>query len=69
VVLVGSDRLELEYAPGDADLAQHQAGKYRVRLHESRWRNRHAPQLAVSRKQLMVALRRVQAVYIRATFQ
>jgi hypothetical protein len=43
-------------------------GKYKVRLHESQWRNRISPQLPVTRKQLMVALQKVQAIYIRGTY-
>lgn len=43
-------------------------GKYKVRLHESSWRNRVSSQIALTRKQMMVALQNVQTVYIRATY-
>ncbi|KAH7728640.1 laminin subunit alpha-2-like isoform X6 [Aphelenchoides avenae] len=64
VVLVGNHRIELEHVP--VDVAHD--GKYKVRLHETQWRNRISPQLPVSRKQFMVALQNVQAVYIRGTY-
>jgi hypothetical protein len=67
VVLLGSDRLELEYVPPVGEEAT-KTGLFRVRLHEAQWRNRVAPQVPLSRKQMMVALRRVQAIYLRGTF-
>lgn len=64
VLLVGNHRLELEHVP--SEIASD--GRYRVRLHETQWRNRVAPQIPVSRKQLMVALQNVQGIYIRGTY-
>ncbi|KAI1731181.1 laminin EGF domain-containing protein [Ditylenchus destructor] len=45
-------------------------GNHRIELelHESLWQNRISPQLPVSRKQFMVALQNLQAIYIRATY-
>lgn len=64
VLLVGNHRLELEHVPVEISLD----GKYKVRLHESSWRNRITPQIPVTRKQLMVALQNVQGIYVRGTY-
>jgi len=64
VLLIGNDRIKLEHIPNEIS----DDGKYKVRLHESQWRNRISPQLPVTRKQLMVALQKVQAIYIRGTY-
>lgn len=37
-------------------------------MHESEWTNRISPQLPLSRKQFMITLQNVQAIYIRATY-
>ncbi|KAI6208105.1 hypothetical protein M3Y96_00079500 [Aphelenchoides besseyi] len=65
ILLVGNHRLELEHIP--VEIADD--GKYKVRLHESQWRNRIAPQIPVSRKQMMVALQNVQGIYVRGTYR
>lgn len=64
ILLIGNHRLELEHVPSEIAYDGH----YKVRLHETQWRNRHAPQIPVSRKQLMVALQNVQGIYIRGTY-
>uniref|UniRef100_A0A8L8JDH0 Laminin subunit alpha-2 n=1 Tax=Heligmosomoides polygyrus TaxID=6339 RepID=A0A8L8JDH0_HELPZ len=64
VVLVGNNRIELEHIP----LQIEEDGKYKVRLHESEWRSRQSPELAVTRKQMMIALQNLQGVYIRGTY-
>jgi hypothetical protein len=64
ILLVGNHRLELEHVPSEIAVDGH----YKVRLHETQWRNRQAPQIPVSRKQLMVALQNVQGIYIRGTY-
>ncbi|VDL69027.1 unnamed protein product, partial [Nippostrongylus brasiliensis] len=64
VVLVGNNRIELEHIP---ELIE-EDGKYKVRLHESAWRSRQSPELAVTRKQMMIALQNVQGIYIRGTY-
>ncbi|CAD5206351.1 unnamed protein product [Bursaphelenchus okinawaensis] len=64
VLLVGNTRLELEHVPVEISLD----GKYKVKLHESDWRNRITPQIPVTRKQLMIALQNVQGVYVRGTY-
>lgn len=45
-----------------------QSGRYKVHLHENRWRSRLSPDVRVTRKQLMIALQNVQGIYIRATY-
>ncbi|CAD5209051.1 unnamed protein product [Bursaphelenchus xylophilus] len=64
VILVGNHRLELEHVPVEISLD----GKYKVKLHETNWRNRITPQIPVTRKQLMIALQNVQGIYIRGTY-
>ncbi|CAJ0568741.1 unnamed protein product, partial [Mesorhabditis spiculigera] len=64
VILVGNNRIELEHIPFDIS----DDGKYKVRMHESEWRSRQSPEVAVSRKLLMVALQNIQGVYIRASY-
>ena len=64
VVLIGNDRIILEHTPDDIS----DDNKYKVKLHESKWKNKLSPQLPVTRQQLMVALQNLQAVYIRGTY-
>lgn len=64
ILLIGNHRIELEHIPMEV----YEDGKYKVRLHESSWRNRVTSQIALTRKQMMVALQNVQAAYIRATY-
>ncbi|PAV75919.1 hypothetical protein WR25_01227 [Diploscapter pachys] len=64
VILVGNNRIELEHIPYEIK----DDGKYKIRLHESEWRARKSPELAVTRKQLMVALQNLQAIYVRGTY-
>lgn len=66
ILLIGNHRIELEHLPPDYSIPED--GKFKVRLHETEWRNRISPQLPLSRKQFMVALQNVQAIYIRATY-
>lgn len=66
ILLIGNHRIELEHLLPDYSIPYD--GKYKVRLHETEWRNRISPQLPLSRKQFMVALQNVQAIYIRATY-
>ncbi|KAL3119034.1 hypothetical protein niasHT_003817 [Heterodera trifolii] len=65
VLLVGNTRIELEHL---ADKMGGDEGRYKIRLHESQWRNRISPQLLVTRKQMMVALQQVQHFFVRATY-
>uniref|UniRef100_A0A914HZB5 Uncharacterized protein n=1 Tax=Globodera rostochiensis TaxID=31243 RepID=A0A914HZB5_GLORO len=65
VLLVGNTRIELEHLP---DKMGADEGRYKIRLHESQWRNRISPQLPVSRKQMMVALQQVQHIFVRGTY-
>ncbi|KAF8367906.1 lam-3 [Pristionchus pacificus] len=64
VVLVGNNRMELEHVPWQIN----DDGKYKVRLHESEWRSRTAPEQPLSRAQMMIALQSVQGIYIRGTY-
>ncbi|VDN06764.1 unnamed protein product [Thelazia callipaeda] len=61
---VGNHRIILEHLPQEVN----QMGRYKVRLHESQWRSRLSPEVPVTRKQLMIALQNLQAIYIRATY-
>uniref|UniRef100_A0A7E4VA92 Laminin EGF-like domain-containing protein n=1 Tax=Panagrellus redivivus TaxID=6233 RepID=A0A7E4VA92_PANRE len=64
VILIGNDRLTLEHTAEEISIDN----KYKVRLHEKSWRNKLAPQIPVSRAQIMVALQNVQGIYIRGTY-
>uniref|UniRef100_A0A1I7X384 Laminin IV type A domain-containing protein n=1 Tax=Heterorhabditis bacteriophora TaxID=37862 RepID=A0A1I7X384_HETBA len=64
LILVGNNRIELEHIPQDIS----ESGKYKIRLHESEWRSRHFPEVAVTRKLLMIALQNLQGIYIRGTY-
>lgn len=64
VILMGNDRIILEHTADEIS----DDNKYKVRIHESKWRNKISPQLPVSRQQLMVALQNLQGIYIRGTY-
>uniref|UniRef100_A0A0N5ATM8 Laminin subunit alpha n=1 Tax=Syphacia muris TaxID=451379 RepID=A0A0N5ATM8_9BILA len=64
VILVGNHRIILEYIPD----AISEDGRYKVRLHQEKWRSRLSPDLHVTRKQIMTALQNVQGIYVRATY-
>lgn len=65
IIIFGNIRLELEYTPRNEIPLD---GKYKIHLHESEWTNRISPQLPLTRKQFMIALQNIQAIYIRATY-
>ncbi|CAI4225847.1 unnamed protein product [Auanema sp. JU1783] len=64
VVLVGNNRIELEHIPTEIK----EDGKYKIRLHETEWRMRHAPELSLTRKTMMIALQNLQGIYVRGTY-
>uniref|UniRef100_A0AC35TJJ8 Laminin subunit alpha-2 n=1 Tax=Rhabditophanes sp. KR3021 TaxID=114890 RepID=A0AC35TJJ8_9BILA len=64
VMLIGNDRLILEYFPTNIT----HDNKYKVHLHEDHWLLKSAPQVKLTRTQMMVALQNVQAIYVRATY-
>uniref|UniRef100_A0A915Q449 Uncharacterized protein n=1 Tax=Setaria digitata TaxID=48799 RepID=A0A915Q449_9BILA len=64
VILVGNHRIILEHTPEEVK----ELGRYKIRIHENQWRSRLSPDVPVTRKQLMIALQNVQAIYIRATY-
>uniref|UniRef100_A0A1I7ZBM9 Laminin IV type A domain-containing protein n=1 Tax=Steinernema glaseri TaxID=37863 RepID=A0A1I7ZBM9_9BILA len=64
VVIVGAYRKELRYVPKEVSVD----GKYRVHLHESAWTSGKRPDLKVTRKDMMITLQNVQAIYVRATY-
>uniref|UniRef100_A0AC34QSC3 Laminin subunit alpha-2 n=1 Tax=Panagrolaimus sp. JU765 TaxID=591449 RepID=A0AC34QSC3_9BILA len=64
VLLIGNDRIILENVADEVS----EDNKYKVKLHETKWKNKMSPQIPVTRQQMMVVLQNLQAVYIRGTY-